>query len=201
MTREQLLEKISLCAENNTAIYKAFEKIDRKLFVPEEYKEYAYEDRPLPIGSVQTISQPTMICIMLKVLDINPHNSVLEIGTGSGYTTALISQLAKKVYTIERLAELSYRAQKIFESLNLSNVKCKIGDGTIGWEEFAPYDRIIVTAAFDVIPETLIKQLKVSGILLTPVKSGNSQYILKIKKLPDRIEESIISECNFVEII
>ncbi len=202
MTKIELLDLIEKYVPFGSPIYDAFKEIPREEFVPEDLKKYAYENRPLPIGCGQTISQPTMICMMLKVMDLKPFHKVLEIGTGSGYNAALLSKLVKEVYTIERIPELSYKAKKVFEKLGLNNIKCKIGDGTLGWSEYAPYDRIIVTAGAPSIPQSLKSQLKIGGNLVIPVGSFYVQELLKVIKVGEndfKIEK--YGGCVFVKLI
>ena len=176
MVKEQLISR----GINDKRIVEAFLKVPRHEFVPPSLKEEAYNDYPLPIGFGQTISQPYMVAIMLETARLKPQQRVLEIGTGSGYQTALLLQLVKEVYSIERVPELAGRAKEILERLGYSEVKIKIGDGSVGWEEFAPFDRIIVTAAAPEIPVSLKRQLSPNGgNLIVPVGQRYHQ-ILKI---------------------
>ncbi len=200
-SREKLIRFLKDNGITDNKVIEAFEKIPRHFFVPEVLKFDAYKNSALPLGFGQTISQPLTVAMMTQELELDENHSVLEIGTGSGFQTAILAYLADRVFTIERFKDFTVRARKIHEKLNLMNIVYRIGDGSYGWAQFAPYDRIIATAAFDNIPEILIKQLKVNGILISPIKSKSSQFILKIKKLEDKIEEEFIKECNFVEII
>ncbi len=200
-SREKLIRFLRDNGITDNKVIEAFEKIPRHFFVPEVLKFDAYKNSALPLGFGQTISQPLTVAMMTQELELDENHSVLEIGTGSGFQTAILAYLADRVFTIERFKDFTVRARKIHEKLNLMNIVYRIGDGSYGWAQFAPYDRIIATAAFDNIPEILIKQLKVNGILISPIKSKSSQFILKIKKLEDKIEEEFIKECNFVEII
>ncbi len=200
-SREKLIRFLRDNGITDNKVIEAFEKIPRHFFVPEVLKFDAYKNSALPLGFGQTISQPLTVAMMTQELELDENHSVLEIGTGSGFQTAILAYLADRVFTIERFKDFTVRARKIHEKLNLMNIVYRIGDGSYGWAQFAPFDRIIATAAFDTIPEILIKQLKINGILISPIKSKSSQFILKIKKLEDKIEEEFIKECNFVEII
>ncbi len=200
-SREKLIRFLRDNGITDNKVIEAFEKIPRHFFVPEVLKFDAYKNSALPLGFGQTISQPLTVAMMTQELELDENHSVLEIGTGSGFQTAILAYLADRVFTIERFKDFTVRARKIHEKLNLMNIVYRIGDGSYGWAQFAPFDRIIATAAFDNIPEILIKQLKINGILISPIKSKSSQFILKIKKLEDKIEEEFLKECNFVEII
>ena len=146
-------------------------KVPRHRFVPKEQQHYAYEDRPLPIGYGQTISQPYMVAFMTEVIKPQKDFKVLEIGTGSGYQAAVLAEIVDKVYTVEIVPELANQAEKRFEDLGYSNVKTIDADGYFGWEEFAPFDAIVVTAAAEFIPPPLISQLKEGGKMVIPVGS------------------------------
>lgn len=150
-------------------VLRAMYTVPRHEFVPDNYKEYAYEDRPLPIGLGQTISQPYIVAYMTELLEVDKNSKVLEIGTGSGYQAAILAEIVKEVYTIEIFEELGKRAQEQFERLEYKNVTAKVDDGYYGWEEFAPFDGIIVTCAADHIPPPLIQQLKPEGKMVIPV--------------------------------
>ncbi|GAK58986.1 protein-L-isoaspartate O-methyltransferase [Candidatus Vecturithrix granuli] len=150
-------------------VLRAMLTVLRHEFVPEDLKEYAYEDRPLPIGLGQTISQPYIVAYMTELLEAGSEAKVLEIGTGSGYQAAILAEIVKEVYTIEIFEELGKQAQNCFERLGYNTIKSKIGDGYYGWEEFAPFDGIIVTCAADHIPPPLIQQLKPGGRIVIPV--------------------------------
>jgi len=143
--------------------------VPRHVFVPEPYRADAYSDSPLPIGHGQTISQPYIVAFMTQALDLSPEHRVLEIGTGSGYQAAVLGALAKEVYTIEIVAPLAERARETLSALGYHNVRVRTGNGYLGWPEHAPYDRIIVTAAPDEVPDALLQQLKVGGLIAIPV--------------------------------
>ena len=176
--------------------------IPRHLFVPEEALwSQAYSDFPLPIGEKQTISQPYIVALMTEALELKGSERVLEIGTGSGYQTAILSMLAGKVYSIERISTLAARARKVLDSINCSNVVIKIGDGTLGWPEESPYDAILTTAAAPEIPKCYIDQLKIAGRLIIPVGDVYSQVLVKVIKTKDGIIKQDMGGCRFVKLI
>ncbi len=176
--------------------------IPRHLFVPEEALwSQAYSDFPLPIGEKQTISQPYIVALMTEALELKGAERVLEIGTGSGYQTAILSMLAEKVYSIERISSLAARARKVLDSINCSNVVIKIGDGTLGWPEESPYDAILTTAAAPEIPKCYIDQLKIGGRLIIPVGDVYSQVLVKVIKTKDGIIKQDMGGCRFVKLI
>ena len=163
---------------------KAMAKVPRHLFVPENMREMAYSDRPLPIGEGQTISQPFIVAFMTQALELKPNYSVLEIGTGSGYQAAILAEIVEKVFTIEIVEPLGLRAKKHLKNLGYDQVQVKIGDGYHGWPEESPFDAIIVTAGAESIPPALIAQLKDGGKMIIPVGPSNaaSQLILLTKR-------------------
>lgn len=176
--------------------------IPRHLFVPEEALwSQAYSDFPLPIGEKQTISQPYIVALMTEALELKGAERVLEIGTGSGYQTAILSMLAEKVYSIERISTLAARARKVLDSINCSNVVIKIGDGTLGWPEESPYDAILTTAAAPEIPKCYVDQLKIGGRLIIPVGDVYSQVLVKVIKTKDGIIKQDMGGCRFVKLI
>lgn len=184
------------------SVKKAFENVDRKLFVPESLQDGAYSDHPLPIGFGQTISAPSMIAIMLEALDLKKGDKVLEIGTGSGYNAALISEIVgENVFSIERIPELAEFAKNNLKKAGYK-VKVFIGDGTLGYEGEAPYDKIIVTAAAPKIPEPLIKQLKIGGKLCIPVgERFFCDLIVAEKASAEKIRKKNYGGCAFVPLI
>lgn len=155
-------------------VLEAFESVPRHLFVPENAQEWAYDDRPLPIGFWQTISQPFIVAYMTQLLELNGSERVLEVGTGSGYQAAILSKLVREVHTIELIPELSHRAAKALAEIGATNVLLHIGDGSKGWSESAPYDAILVSAAALHVPEPLLAQLAAHGRMILPV--GGSGY-------------------------
>jgi protein-L-isoaspartate(D-aspartate) O-methyltransferase len=175
----------------------AMDTVPRHLFVPESVRDQAYEDHPLPIGEGQTISQPYVVAVMTSLLDLDGDDKVLEIGTGSGYQAAVLSRLAKAVYTIEIRAPLGRRAAETLKRLGYDNVHVRIGDGYKGWPEAAPFDGIVVTAAPDRIPPPLIEQLKVGGHMVIPV--GNFfQDLMVLTKTDKGLERRTVIPVRFV---
>ncbi|WP_460541738.1 protein-L-isoaspartate(D-aspartate) O-methyltransferase [Echinicola sediminis] len=161
-------------------VLKAMREVKRHLFVPDDYRKNAYDDRPLPIGYGQTISQPYIVAYMTEVISPEPYFKVLEIGTGSGYQAAVLAEIVDEVYTIEIVKELGTSAAKRLESLGFDNIKVKVGDGYYGWEERAPFDAIVVTAAAEFVPPPLIEQLKDGGKMIIPVGSPFMTQMLSL---------------------
>jgi protein-L-isoaspartate(D-aspartate) O-methyltransferase len=185
----------------NQRLLDAFYKVQRHKFIPGESRGSAYADFPVPIGEGQTISQPYIVALMTECLGLTGQEKVLEIGTGSGYQTAILAELAKEVYSIERFAGLSERAKGVLNELGYTNIKIKVGDGTLGWEEAAPFDRIIITAASPQVPLPLIEQLKESGKLLMPLGESFSQVLTVIEKKEGRLEPIQVCGCVFVPLV
>jgi len=189
----------------NEQVLKAMAEVPREEFVLESYLSQAYADGPLPIGMDQTISQPYIVALMTQELWIDPDCEVLEIGTGSGYQTAVLSKLAKKVYTVERLAELSESAQAVLAALGVSNVEFDVGDGSCGWPESklpssGYFDRIMITAAVPQIPKPLLKQLSYGAFLVGPVDYGGAQELVVCEKRPGMLIERVICNVRFVKL-
>jgi protein-L-isoaspartate(D-aspartate) O-methyltransferase len=174
------------------------EEVDRALFVPEDMKQRAYEDKPLPIGRGQTISQPYIVAYMVQTLEIEPDHKVLEIGTGCGYNAAILSRLCKQVYSIEIIEWLGEQAKENLKNAGIKNVSLKVADGYKGWPEEAPFDRIILTAAAPEIPQPLKVQLAVGGKLLAPVGRGHQILKLLEKTGEDEYEERKSLPVRFV---
>jgi protein-L-isoaspartate(D-aspartate) O-methyltransferase len=183
------------------ALRRIFEDLPRHLFLDSAQQHSAYNDAALPIGLGQTISQPTIVAMMTHALAPRSGDKILEIGTGSGYQTAVLARYTPRLYTIERLAELSRRAQAVLESMGLRNVIYKIGDGSLGWESWAPYDRILVAAGAPVAPEALKRQLADGGRLVIPVGGRDSQRLLRIDRQGDSFLETDMGECRFVTLV
>ena len=178
------------------------EKLDRSFFIDNENRIYANYDSPLPIGLGQTISQPSLVYEMTELLELNKDLKVLEIGTGSGYQTAILAEFSGSVYTVERHEELSNKAQKRLKDLGYRNVSFKVGDGSHGWEEYAPYDRIIVTAAASQIPKLLIEQLSPTGYMVIPVgEKGYQKLTLVTKDSQNRVTTEDMGGVTFVELV
>jgi len=162
-------------------ILEAMRKVPRHEFVPDNMIPYAYNDEPLPIGEGQTISQPYIVAYMTEALELKRSERVLEIGTGSGYQTAILAEIVGEVFTVELISALSKKAQENLEKLKYTNITFKIGDGTYGWKEHEPYDAIMVTAAPDKVPQLLEEQLKVGGRMIIPVGSAIQELVLVIR--------------------
>ena len=180
----------------------AMERVDRKNFVTSVFSEKAYDDTPLPIACGQTISQPTVVGLMTQALQVTSRDKVLEVGTGSGYQAAILSLLARRVYTIERHSLLVNNATKVFQKLNISNITTILSDGGHGLEQQAPFDRIIVTAASDDPPASLLSQLKIGGIMVIPVgQSDNIQNLIKIAKTDGGYDYQDLQTVRFVPLV
>jgi len=179
----------------------AMSMVPREKFVLKENEKEAYLDCPLPLGMGQTISQPYMVALMTQCLSLEGSECILEVGTGSGYQAAILSKLAKMVYTVERLKNLADRAEKIFKELEIKNVKVVGGDGTNGLKEYSPYDGIIVTAGAPEIPQSLISQLKERGRIVIPVGNSFSQDLLLGKKEKGKLKIQNYGGCIFVPLL
>lgn len=180
----------------------AMEKIDRADFVRGIFAERAYEDMPLPIGAGQTISQPSVVGLMTQALNIQPRDKVLEVGTGSGYQAAILSQLARRVYTIERHKRLVTEAQAIFDRLGLNNITAVHADGSFGLPEQAPFDRILVTAAAEDPPGPLLAQLRVGGIMVVPVGQSDAvQSLIRVTRTEDGFDYYELRAVRFVPLV
>lgn len=197
MVETQIVER----GIKDKGVIEAMKKVPRHLFVPEDIIEDAYDDRALPIGYGQTISQPYIVALMTELLELKGDEKVLEIGTGSGYQAAILAELVKEVHTIERVEALAEEARKKFEKLGYKNIKVYIKDGTEGLPEEAPFDRIIITAATPKIPDPLVNQLKEGGIIVAPVGERYSQYMLKAEKKEGKLEEHYLIPVAFVPLI
>ncbi|MEW6068588.1 MAG: protein-L-isoaspartate(D-aspartate) O-methyltransferase [Nitrospirota bacterium] len=182
-------------------VLNAMRKVPRHIFVAEHIQHKAYDDTALSIGESQTISQPYMVAVMTELLEIKGNERVLEVGTGSGYQVAILAELAKEVYSVERIAALSKKAEEKIRSLGYNNTYFKVGDGTLGWPEQAPFDRIIITAGTPKIPEPITGQLSEGGLIIAPVGDRFSQQILKLKKSQGKFSETFHTPCVFVPLI
>jgi len=185
----------------NRRILAAMACVPRHAFVDERYQAQAYDDNPLPIGESQTISQPYIVALMLELLDPAPDHAILEIGTGSGYQTALLAELASHVYTIERHSVLAFRAQAILEKLGYVNITLEIGDGSAGLPTYAPYDGIVVSAAAPTMPQKLFDQLKEEGRLVIPIGPAETQELQLIRKVEGKPVVAQQIGCRFVPLI
>lgn len=183
-------------------VLEAMRKVPRHLFVDEMDRPFAYEDRPLSIGEGQTISQPYMVALMTQILWLKGEEKVLEIGTGSGYQAAILAELSREVHTIERIPELLVRAQKVLRELGYTNIHLHLGDGTLGWPDEAPYDRIIVTAGAPRIPQTLLAQLASGGRMVIPIGGRVAQELhLVLKQSDGTIQTFHRGGCVFVPLL
>lgn len=185
-------------------LLKVMETVPRHLFVDEGLIDQAYNDNPLPIGEKQTISQPYIVALMTRALELKGRQRVLEIGTGSGYQTAILAKLADRVFSIERVASLASRARRILDDLNCYNVAIRVGDGSYGWKEESPFDAIITTAAAPRVPQYLVEQLAPGGKLVVPVGSREVQTLYRLTRTaenPDEIKKEDLGGCRFVSLI
>jgi protein-L-isoaspartate(D-aspartate) O-methyltransferase len=198
-TNVELVEHLIRCGYlKSEKVIDAFKRSDRKLFVPERYGNYAYSDQPLSIGFGQTISAPHMVAIMTELLEPRKTDRVLEVGSGSGYQAAVLSCLVKIIYTIELEQGLIDFAESNLEKAGVKNVKIIQGDGSKGYPDAAPYDKIIVTCAAPEIPEPLVEQLKEGGIILLPVGGSFHQELIMERKVKGRLERRSCGGCIFV---
>jgi protein-L-isoaspartate(D-aspartate) O-methyltransferase len=179
----------------------AMEKIPRHVFVEEALQSQAYSDHPLPIGEKQTISQPYMVALMTEALLLTGKEKVLEVGTGSGYQTAILAELSEKVFSVERIRSLAIRARKLLYELGYFNVEIKIFDGTFGWIEESPFDAIMVTAGSPDIPQPLIDQLSIGGRLVIPVGDALVQDLFRVTKTEEGVKKEDLGGCRFVKLI
>ncbi|MEO0246956.1 MAG: protein-L-isoaspartate(D-aspartate) O-methyltransferase [candidate division WOR-3 bacterium] len=179
-------------------VIQAFLKVPRHFFVPKELIDEAYGDYPLPIGFGQTISQPYMIAYMVQALIPDKNSKVLEIGTGSGYTTAILAELFKEIYTVEIIPELAERARGVLDRLGYENIHYFVGDGSEGWPEFAPYDRILVTATAPEVPPPLVEQLGEGGIIVIPITKGFGEVLYRFVKQKNKLKSEELTYCSFV---
>ncbi len=185
----------------DSRVLEAMERVERHLFVPADYERLAYDDCALPIALCQSISQPYMVAAMSQALELTPTSRVLEIGTGSGYQTAILAELATRVYTIERLPELSLDAQAVLASLGYTNIEFRIGDGSRGWLDEALFDSVMVTAGAAQVPRALLEQLADEACLVIPVGSSPDQDLYQIRREGDSFERRFITRCRFVPLI
>jgi len=201
LRKKMVEEQIIARGIKNQKVIECMLEIPRHKFVPESERDNAYGDYPLSIGNGQTISQPYMVALMTELLELKGNEKVLEIGTGSGYQTAILARLSKEVHTIERIEELSKNAEKVIKSLGIENVIFHIGDGSEGIESESPFDRIIVTAGAPSLPETLIRQLKDGGRMVVPVGTDIFQTLKIVEKKDRRINVINSIACTFVPLI
>ena len=198
----RLLMELRRAGVGDTRVLGAIEKTPREKFVPTAFEDQAYENVALPIGNGQTVSQPYVVALMTEKLELGERQTVLEIGTGSGYQTAVLASLCRRVFSIERHRELLRDAERRFEELRLRNIVCRFGDGTKGWPEQVPYDRVIVTAAAPVVPSTLVDGLASGGVLVAPVgEDHRDQQLVRIRRNDDRFSTEDLGLVRFVPLV
>lgn len=199
--RRGLIEALQEKGIHDLEILRAFDLIPRHEFLPKAVWHRAYEDTPLPIGFGQTASQPSLQALYMQILKVGSRDKVLEIGTGSGFQTAVLAQLAGNVYSVERVRELATRARETLDRLRISNVAILVGDGTIGWSRYAPYDAILVAAGSPEVPEPLVQQLAIGGRMLIPVGDMRTQRLMLITRTEEGTEEEEVLDCTFVPLL
>lgn len=202
VARRRMVEKHLLGRDIvNRRVIEAILAIPRHCFVDEALQNQAYGDYSLGIGEGQTISQPYIVAKMTQSLNLTGHEKVLEIGTGCGYQTAVLSLLAKQVYTIERIKNLAFKARNHLKALRLTNIVLRIADGTVGWEEMGPFDAILAAAASPVVPKPLVDQLADGGRLVMPVGTEDQQTLVRVSKKNDQVKVESLGDCRFVKLV
>lgn len=200
--RRKLIEDIRAHGIDDLELLQLFDSVPRHVFLPEGVLPRAYEDAPIPIGYQQTASQPSLQAYYLTLLRPGPEEKVLEIGTGSGYLTALLALLADRVYSVERVRELSQRARRALDAMGLKNVALLVGDGTIGWRKYQPFDVVVVSAASPRVPPALLDQLAEGGRMLIPIGSRESQELVLVRREGGEVREEVVrGECTFVPLL
>lgn len=197
MVKNQLIPR----GINNERVLQVMGKIPRHLFIEEALAGEAYNDHPVPIGEKQTISQPYIVALMTEALELKGNEKTLEIGTGSGYQTAILAELSSRVYTIERIKSLLVNARELLAQLGYNNILFKAFDGTLGWKEYAPFDAIMVTAGSPSLPKPLIDQLADNGRIIIPVGDRYSQELIKVIRKEEGLEQKGLGGCRFVNLI
>lgn len=198
--KKALISSLRYKGIGDEKLLEAFRRVPREKFIPEPFRKYAYEDNALPIECKQTISQPFTIAYMTMALDVKKGDEVLEIGTGSGYQAAILCELGAQVYSVERIEQLYLSAKELLQKLRYK-VHLKVGDGSLGWEEHAPYDKIIVTAAAPSVPRSLVKQLKQGGKLVVPVGSLEHQKLYVLSRMEEGVDYKVYESFKFVPLI
>jgi len=194
-------EQLAARGIRDRRVLSAMATTPRHVFVDEALRERAYDDHPLPIGYGQTISHPYMVALMTEALELQGTERVLEIGSGSGYQTAILAKICANVFSIERIAALATRARRVLDHLSLYNVALRVGDGTIGWNAEAPFDAIIVTAGTPQVPRPLLSQLRAGGKLVVPIGEEDSQALLRLRVDAAGVTEEYIGDCRFVKLL
>jgi protein-L-isoaspartate(D-aspartate) O-methyltransferase len=193
--------QIAIRGVRDPRVLAALRQVPRHRFVPSHLWDQAYNDYPLPIGEDQTISQPYIVALMTELLELKPSDKVLEIGTGSGYQAAILAELAAQIYTVDRVPSLLAQAEKILTGLGYQNIHPRVGDGTLGWPEEAPFDAIIVTAGAPQVPRPLTEQLALGGRLVIPVGDQWSQTLTCVRKTKEGLKYEYHGGCRFVRLI
>ncbi|WP_027359189.1 protein-L-isoaspartate(D-aspartate) O-methyltransferase [Desulforegula conservatrix] len=201
LREEMVFRQLEMRGISDPLVLDAMRSVPRHLFVSEALMDQAYGDYPLPIGEQQTISQPLIVAEMTQAIGIGPDDRVLEIGTGSGYQAAILSRIAFRVYTVERIYSLYARTRKLFDQLQYYNIVTRYSDGTSGWKEESPYDAIVVTAGGPEVPEPLVKQLAVGGKLIIPVGDKYTQELIKVTRTETGVKRESLGSCRFVKLI
>lgn len=200
--RRKLIETIRERGVDDLELLQLFDRVPRHLFLPEGVWPQAYEDRPIPIGHGQTASQPSLQAMYLKILRPTPDEKVLEIGTGCGFLTALLAMMADRVYSVERVRELSIRARRALDALEIRNVALLVGDGSIGWRKYSPFDVVVISAACPSVPPALVDQLSDGGRMLLPVGTREEQDLILVRKEGESVrEERVLDRCTFVPLL
>ncbi len=197
MVQEQLVSR----GIKDPRVLAAMAKVPRHLFIVEELQGQAYDDNPLPIGEGQTISQPYMVARMVEALGLKGKEWVLEIGTGSGYAAAVLAELCGQVFSMEMVEDLAIRARAVLASLGYRNVSVQVGDGTLGWEEHAPYNAVVISAGAPCIPRPLLEQLRPGGCMVFPMGEKDLQTLVRIRKERGGLREEYLGECLFVKLL
>ncbi len=198
----RLLMELRSQGVSDTGVLSAMERVPRELFVPEAFQDQAYENIALPIGAGQTISQPQIVAEMTSALELGPRLKVLEVGTGSGYQAAVLAHLCRRLYTVERHRSLAEEAEARFAQLRLSNIVMLVGDGSEGWPAQAPFDRIIVTAQADMLPDVLLAQLREGGVMILPiVEKGRGQKVVRLRRTEEGVEQETLMDARFVPLL
>ena len=200
--RQRMVEtQIAARGVRDEGVLEAMRKVPRHLFVDEALRDQAYSDHPLPIAENQTISQPYIVALMTESLELHGADKVLELGTGSGYQTAVLAELADRVFSIERYPDLAYRANSILQKLGYGNIIVRVGDGSLGWPDEAPFDGIIVTAGTPKIPQPLVDQLKMGGRLVVPVGDRFGQDLILVRRVAEGIKKTNLGGVRFVNLV
>jgi protein-L-isoaspartate(D-aspartate) O-methyltransferase len=197
MVQEQLIPR----GIEDPRVLEVFSKVERHKFIPEDFRSSSYADYPVSIGEGQTISQPFIVALMTQSLGVNPEDKILEIGTGSGYQAAVLAELAREVHTIERIESLAKRSEALLKDLGYHNISIRVDDGTLGWKEKEPFNKIIITAASPRIPLPLTEQLAEGGKLILPLGEAFSQVLTLVEKKAGRLYQQQICGCVFVPLV